>query len=146
MDEARAVQVLLVEDSATDTELLIHVLAKYCPADELVWAKDGAEALDFIYAAGAYAGYAGRNRPRVILLDLQLPKLHGREVLRRLKEDEETKAIPIVVLTSSMEEQDLVESYRLGANSYVSKPVEFDAFVKAIERLATYWLKMNRVP
>ena len=108
--------------------------------------KDGAEALEYIFATGAYASRDINHNPRVILLDLKLPKVDGLEVLRRIKSDERTKVIPVVVLTSSKEERDLVESYKLGANSYIAKPVDFDSFVKAVAELGLYWLLLNQPP
>lgn len=141
----QSVQILLVEDSATDAELTLRALKKSHLANHLVWVKDGAEALDFIYGTGTYADTPPHN-PKVILLDLKLPKISGLEVLRRLKNDDRTKGIPIVVLTSSKESPDVEESYRLGVNSFVSKPVEFEAFFKTIAELGMYWLLVNRVP
>jgi CheY-like chemotaxis protein len=140
------VEILLVEDNATDAELCIRALKKSNLANNLVWVKDGAEALDFLFATG---GYLGRNMaipPKVVLLDLRLPKVDGMEVLRRVKLDERTKAIPVVVLTSSKEDRDIAESYELGVNSYISKPVEFDSFAKTVSDLGMYWLLVNRPP
>lgn len=111
-----------------------------------MWVKDGAEALDFVYATGAYADRAGKCVPKVVMLDLRLPKVDGIEVLRRLKSDECTRTIPVVVLTSSKEDRDVAESYRLGVNSYISKPVEFEEFAKTVAELGFYWLMTNRVP
>ncbi len=111
-----------------------------------MWVKDGAEALDFIYAMGAYADRAGKCIPKVVLLDLRLPKVDGIEVLRKIKSDERTRTIPVVVLTSSKEDRDVTESYRLGVNSYISKPVEFEEFAKTVAELGFYWLMTNRVP
>lgn len=146
IDTAQSVHILLVEDSATDAELTLRALQKSHLANHLVWVKDGAEALDFIYGTGAYADSPGFNTPKVILLDLKLPKISGLEVLRRLKSDERTRTIPIVVLTSSKENPDVEASYRLGVNSFVTKPVEFEAFFKTIAELGMYWLLVNRVP
>jgi CheY-like chemotaxis protein len=108
--------------------------------------KDGAEALDYIFATGAYASRDINHHPKVILLDLKLPKVDGLDVLRRIKSDERTRVIPVVVLTSSKEERDLVESYKLGANSYIAKPVDFESFVKAVSELGLYWLLLNQPP
>ena len=140
------VEILLVEDNPTDAELCIRALKKSNLANKLVWVKDGAEALDFIFAAGAYSGRRITNGPKVILLDLRLPKVDGMEVLRRIKNDERTRTIPVVVLTSSREDRDVAESYQLGVNSYISKPVEFDEFAKTVSELGLYWLLVNRPP
>jgi CheY-like chemotaxis protein len=129
-----AVELLIVEDNPDDLELALRALKKHNLANRVHVARDGAEALEFL---------AGDVTPRVILLDLKLPKVDGLEVLRRIKTDERTRAIPVVVMTSSREEQDVVESYRLGVNSYVVKPVEFDEFVRAVSELGMYWLLLN---
>ena len=136
--------ILLVEDNHTDAELAIRVLKKSILANKLVWVKDGAEALDFIFATGTYSGHPVQNGLKVILLDLRLPKVDGMEVLRRVKNDERTKSIPVVVLTSSKEDRDVAESYQLGVNSYISKPVEFDEFIKVVSDLGLYWLLVNQ--
>jgi two-component system response regulator len=138
------VHILLVEDNPADAELCIRALRKHNFANELVWVKDGAEALDFLFATGAYAGKERRDGLRVILLDLRLPKIDGLEVLRRLRADAATRKIPVVVLTSSQEDPDVVESYELGANSYISKPVNFAEFSATVEKLGLYWLLINR--
>jgi len=145
-DTVKEVEVLLVEDNPTDAELAIRALKKSNLANKLEWVKDGAEALDFIFATGAYAQRSVVNGPKVILLDLRLPKVDGMEVLRRVKSDERTRTIPVVVLTSSKEDRDVAESYQLGVNSYISKPVEFDAFAKTVAELGLYWLLVNRPP
>lgn len=145
-DEVKEVEILLVEDNPTDAELAIRALKKQHFANNLVWVKDGAEALDFIFATGAYSGRKITNGPKVILLDLRLPKVDGMEVLRRVKADERTRSIPVVVLTSSKEDRDVTESYELGVNSYISKPVEFDEFAKTVAELGMYWLLVNRPP
>ncbi|MDD5300125.1 MAG: response regulator [Gallionella sp.] len=147
MDDAvKMVEILLVEDNPNDAELAIRALKKNNLANKLVWVKDGAEALDFIFATGSYSGRNVENGPKVILLDLRLPKVDGMEVLRRIKGDERTKMIPVVVLTSSKEDQDVIESYKLGVNSFISKPVEFDAFSKVVAELGLYWLLINQPP
>lgn len=147
MDETvKEVEILLVEDNPTDAELAIRALKKSNLANSLVWVKDGAEALDFIFASGTYSGRKVENGPRVILLDLRLPKVDGMEVLRRIKEDERTRTIPVVVLTSSKEDRDVAESYQLGVNSYISKPVEFDEFARTVSELGMYWLLVNHPP
>ncbi|MDO9053463.1 MAG: response regulator [Gallionella sp.] len=145
-DEVKVVEILLVEDSPTDGELAIRALKKNNLANHLVWVKDGAEALDFLFATGNYSAREIGNGPKVILLDLRLPKVDGMEVLRRVKGDERTRHIPVVVLTSSKEDRDVVESYRLGVNSYISKPVDFNEFVKVVSELGMYWLLVNRPP
>lgn len=143
-DQADRVQILLVEDNETDAELCIDALRKEHLANDLVWLKDGAEALDFIYCKGVYAGRPISNQPNLILLDLRMPKVDGIEVLKELKADERMKSIPVIVLTSSTENPDLEECYRLGANSFVSKPVEFDAFAETAAKIGMYWLLINR--
>lgn len=145
-DLVKEVEILLVEDNPTDAELCIRALKKSGLANKLVWVKDGAEALDFIFSTGDYAGRSVVNIPKVILLDLRLPKVDGMEVLRRVKNDERTRTIPVVVLTSSREDRDIAESYQLGVNSYISKPVEFDQFAKTVSELGLYWLLVNHPP
>ena len=140
------VEILLVEDNPHDVELTIRALRKHNLANKVHLVKDGAEALEFIFGIGAYAERDINHKPKVILLDLKLPKVDGLEVLRQIKSNERTKIIPVVVLTSSKEERDLVESYRLGANSYIVKPVEFESFVKAVSELGLYWLLLNQPP
>lgn len=140
------VEILLVEDSANDRELMMRVLKKHNLANRVVTAKDGAEALDFVFATGAFAKRNAAERPKVILLDLKLPKVDGLQVLRRIRADERTQLIPVVVLTSSQEEKDLVESYKLGVNSYVVKPIEFEDFVEAVSELGLYWAVLNKTP
>lgn len=143
-DAMKEAELLLVEDNPTDAELCIRALKKSNLANKLVWVKDGVEALDFLFGTGAYSGRGVHDGLKVVLLDLRLPKVDGMEVLRKVKGDERTRAIPVVVLTSSKEDRDVVESYHLGANSFISKPVEFDAFVKTISELGLYWLVVNR--
>jgi CheY-like chemotaxis protein len=140
------VEILLVEDNPTDAELATLALKEHNLANKLVWVKDGAEALDFLFGTGAYANRKPENRPKVVLLDLRLPKIDGLEVLRRLKADERTRRIPVVVVTSSKEDRDVVASYDLGVNSYISKPVEFDEFSRVVSELGLYWLLINRPP
>jgi two-component system response regulator len=141
------VEILLVEDNETDAELTIRALKRNNLANKLVWAKDGAEALDFIFATGKYSERdIEGGLPRLILLDLRMPKVDGLEVLQTIKADERTKMIPVVVLTSSKEDRDIVESYELGVNSYVSKPVEFDEFTEAVSTLGLYWMLLNNPP
>ncbi len=145
-DTMKEVEILLVEDNPTDAELAIRALKKNNFANKLVWVKDGAEALDFIFATGAYAQRSMANAPKVILLDLRLPKVDGMEVLRRVKDDARTKTIPVVVLTSSKEDRDVAESYQFGVNSYISKPVEFNEFARTVAELGLYWLLVNSPP
>ena len=141
------VEILLVEDNETDAELTIRALKKNNLANKLVWAKDGAEALDFIFATGKYSERdIEKGLPRLILLDLRMPKVDGLEVLQTIKADDRTKMIPVVILTSSKEDRDIVESYELGVNSYVSKPVEFDEFTEAVSTLGLYWMLLNNPP
>jgi two-component system, response regulator len=139
-------EVLLVEDNATDAELCIRALRKHNLANRLVWVKDGAEALDFLYGRGDYANRDPAHRPKVILLDLRMPKVDGREVIRVVKGDDALKTIPIVVLTSSKDDHEIGECYALGANSFVSKPVEFDAFANAVAQLGLFWMLINKPP
>lgn len=140
------VEILLVEDNPTDAELATLALKERNLANKLVWVKDGAEALDFLFATGAYSGRRIENPPKVVLLDLRLPKVDGLEVLRRLKADAHTKRIPVVVLTSSKEDRDVLASYDLGVNSYISKPLDFDEFAKVVSDLGFYWLLINCPP
>ncbi len=140
------VEVLLVEDNPTDAELTIDALKDANLANRLVWVKDGAEALDFLFARGAYAGREHTQTVKVVLLDLRLPKVDGLEVLKAMRSDPRTKAIPVVVLTSSKEDRDVTQSYLLGVNSYISKPVEFDAFSRVVAQMGLYWLIVNRPP
>ena len=146
MENNNEVEILLVEDNPTDAELCIRSLKKHNLTNKLVWVKDGEEALDFIFSTGKHAGCNKINCPKVILLDLKLPKVDGKEVLRRIKSDERTKKIPVVVLTSSKEDRDIAESYNLGVNSYISKPVEWEGFVKVVSDLGFYWLLLNKRP
>lgn len=146
MNTHNPVEILLVEDSPTDAELTITALKESHLANNLVWVKDGAEALDFIFARGAYTGQKAEKPPKVILLDLHLPKVDGMEVLRILKSDERTREIPTVILTSSKEDRDVAQSYQLGANSYIGKPVEFDKFAQRVKETGLYWLLVNQPP
>jgi two-component system, response regulator len=138
--------ILLVEDNADDEELTVRALKKHNLANSLVIARDGVEALDYLFGTGAYAGRSSVVLPGLMLLDLKLPKIDGLEVLRRLRGDERTRRLPVVVLTSSKEEQDLIKSYNLGANSYVRKPVDFNQFAEAVRQLGLYWLILNEAP
>ncbi len=141
--DMNAVEILLVEDNPDDVELTLRALEKNNLANKVFVVKDGAEAIDFIFASGNYVERNIENGPKVILLDLKLPKVDGLEVLRKIKSDERTKVIPVVVLTSSREEQDMVESYRLGVNSYIVKPVDFAKFTQSVTDLGFYWVLLN---
>ncbi len=138
------VDILLVEDNPNDVELTLRALKKHHLANKVHVAKDGQEALDFLFGAGGPRSEIKCNRLKVILLDLKLPKMSGLEVLKKLKSDERCKTVPVVVLTSSQEDQDIKECYKLGVNSYVVKPVEFDAFAKTVVDLGLYWLLVNK--
>jgi two-component system response regulator len=138
--------ILLVEDNPQDEKLALRAFSKSRVANEVVVARDGVEALDYLFGTGDYAGRDVRDMPQVMLLDLKLPKIDGLEVLTKVRADERTHYLPVVVLTSSDEQKDLVDSYRLGTNSYVRKPVDFVQFAEAIHTLGLYWLVLNRVP
>jgi CheY-like chemotaxis protein len=142
----KIVEILLVEDNPNDVELTLHALEKNNFTNSVHVVRDGAEALAFIYGNGEYQGRDIGQQPKVILLDLKLPKIDGLEVLRRLKADPTTSMIPVVVLTYSREERDIVESYKLGVNSYITKPVDFEQFNAAVQQLGTYWLLLNQPP
>jgi CheY-like chemotaxis protein len=144
--ESNEVEILLVEDNPNDAELAIRALKAHNLANKLVWLKDGVEALDFIFAQGQYADRSIEDIPKVVLLDLKLPRVNGLEVLEKVKSDKQTRTIPIVVLTSSSEERDIVTSYNLGVNSYILKPVDFDKFVDAVKDVGLYWLLLNKPP
>jgi CheY-like chemotaxis protein len=145
MNTNNEVEILLVEDNPRDAELAMRALKKRNLSNKLVWVKDGAEALEFIFGPDSNCNTALLRHPRLILLDLKLPKVDGLEVLRRLKSDAMAKTIPVVVLTSSREEQDIVRSYELGVNSYIVKPVNFDNFSEAVAQLGHYWLLLNQI-
>lgn len=140
------VEILLVEDNPNDLALTQRALKKARLANNVHVCRDGSEALDFLFGEGAYAGRRTDHPPRVVLLDLKLPKVDGLEVLRRMKEDSRTRTIPVVMLTSSKEQRDVVESYKLGVNSYIVKPVNFEGFSSAVEQLGMYWLLVNQSP
>ena len=138
--------ILLVEDNPDDEALTLRALMKNNILNEVNVVRDGAQALDYLFCQGAYAGRDASRQPAVILLDLKLPKVEGLEVLKRLRADERTRLLPVVILTSSKEEQDLVNGYRLGANSYIRKPVDFTKFIEAVRQLGIYWLMVNEPP
>ncbi len=138
--------ILLVEDNPDDVELTLRALKQYHVKNQIVVVRDGAEALDYLFATGAYTDRDTSAIPAVVLLDLKLPKVDGLEVLQRMRADERTKLVPVVVLTSSKEEQDMVNSYKFGANSYVRKPVDFTEFIEAARQLGLYWLVINEPP
>jgi len=140
------VEIVLVEDNPSDAELTIRALKKINLSNHLIHLKDGAEALDFIFARGAYSGRNINHKPRVILLDIKMPKVDGLEVLKQIKEDERTKSIPVVIMTSSREQNDIINGYKLGVNSYVVKPVDFGSFAKAVSDLGLYWILLNEKP
>lgn len=145
MDNFREFEILIVEDDPNDAELITRALRKHKLTNKLVLLKDGAEALDFLFGEGSFA-QMDDGKPRVILLDLKLPKVNGIEVLRKIKSEERTKKIPVVILTSSREERDLKDAYELGVNSYVTKPIQFDEFAKVVSDLGMYWLLLNKSP
>ena len=141
-----AVEILLVEDNPDDLELALLALKEHQLANHIHVARDGAEALDFLFGSTQHAGHNGHRGPKVILLDLKLPKVDGFEVLQRIKADPRTRHIPVVALTSSHEESDMVQSYELGVNSYIVKPVDFEQFTQAVKSLKFYWLLLNQLP
>jgi two-component system response regulator len=140
----KEVEILLVEDNMSDAELTIRALSKAHIANNILHLKDGAEALDYLFGKGIYSERDLTKLPKVILLDIKMPKVDGIEVLRQLKASDHTKVIPVVIMTSSSEEQDIISSYQLGVNSYVVKPVEFEGFAKAVGELGFYWMLLNK--
>jgi two-component system response regulator len=140
------VEILLVEDNPNDEELTLHAFRKYHLTNRLQVVRDGEEALDFIFARGAFSNRNIQNGPKVVLLDIKLPKVDGLEVLRQIKEDERTRKIPVVLLTSSREERDILAGYSNGANSYIVKPVDFEQFTESVRTLGMYWLLLNKPP
>jgi two-component system response regulator len=145
MPEFQYVDILLAEDTPTDAEMTIRALRKRGLANNLIWVKDGSEALDFLFRAGSFAD-RDSSSPKLILLDLKMPKLDGLDVLRRVMADEELRTIPVVMLTSSAEDRDIVESYRLGANSYIVKPMDIDDFDQVVSQMGFYWMLVNKLP
>jgi len=146
MINSRTVDVLLVDDSPSDVELTIHVLRHNKLANSIHVAEDGKEALDFLFCRGEHQGRSSADRPKVILLDLKLPKVNGLEVLKAIRVNENTKAIPVVILTSSKEQRDLVEGYAFGASAFIQKPVDFGQFQNAIKEIGLFWLVVNEPP
>jgi two-component system response regulator len=146
MSESNGDTILLVEDNPSDAELTLHALKKQKLANHIEWAHEGADALDFIFCRGAHVHRNASAPPRLILLDLKLPKVDGLQVLQLIKSDDRTKSIPVIVLTSSNEESDLVSSYRFGVNSYIQKPVNFSEFQEVVKQLGLYWLLVNSTP
>jgi two-component system, response regulator len=142
----RQIEILLVEDNPDDVELTLHALRKEKLANHIHVARDGEEAIEFLFCSGAHADRLFDQLPKLVLLDLKLPKVDGMEVLKRLKSDPRTQTIPVVILTSSKEERDLVQGYGLGANSYIQKPVDFDQFRDTVKRVGFYWLLINQPP
>lgn len=146
MEQDNVVDILLIEDSQSDAEMILRALTKQSIANNLVHLKDGAIALDFIFATGAYSGRKIENQPKVIFLDLKMPKVNGLQVLEKIKGDKRTCEIPVVILTSSKEHPDVKRCYELGVNSYIVKPVEVANFIKSISELGIYWLALNHGP
>ena len=145
MTELEQLEILLVEDNPEDAEMTMRALRKRNLANHVRWVKDGEEALEYLFCSGQYAGRNPGHPPKLVLLDIKMPKVDGIEVLRRVK-GSELKTIPIVVMTSSAEERDVLESYRLGVNSYIVKPVQFEAFLETVSSIGLYWVLTNRVP
>lgn len=146
MDDPHEIELLLAEDNPRDAEMTMRALRKVNFANKVHWVKDGEEALDFLFCTGTYADREPGHAPKLILLDIKMPKVDGIEVLRQVKSNQETKAIPVVMLTSSAEERDIVASYSLGVNSYVVKPVDFAKFVDEVAKAGCYWVLVNRLP
>lgn len=140
------VEILLVEDNKRDADLTLRALKKRNLSNKVVWVKDGEEALEYLFAKGQYEGRSIKDKPKVVLLDLKMPKVDGLEVLKELRTNEVTKKIPVVVLTSSNEEKDIVQSYEYGVNSYIVKPVNFNKFLEAVADVGLYWLLLNKSP
>ena len=146
MNAYQPIEILFIEDNPHEAELTIRSLKKHNLANTLKHVDDGAEALDFIFATGVYADREFSPNPKLIILDLKLPKIDGLEILRKIKSDQRTQSIPVAVLTSSKEEKDIIESYKLGVNSYIVKPVNFESFSKAVAELGLYWIILNQSP
>ena len=146
MESLEQVEILLAEDSPKDAEMTQRALRKFNLGNRLFWVKDGVEALDFLFCRGDYAKRDLARPPKLVLLDIKMPRVDGIEVLRQVKSDERTRIIPVVVMTSSNEERDVMESYRLGVNSYIIKPIEFGPFLEVVANVGLYWVLTNRVP
>ena len=146
MESFEQIEILLAEDNPKDAEMTQRALRKHNLGNRVFWVKDGAEALDFIFCRGEFAGRDAAQPPKLVLLDIKMPKVDGIEVLRQVKAEERMRRIPVVVMTSSNEEQDVVESYRLGVNSYIVKPIEFASFLETVSKIGLYWVLTNRVP
>jgi two-component system response regulator len=144
--EMTAVEILLVEDNPSDVQLTLHALKRHGLTNRVHVVRDGAEALEFLFATGAYAARAGSDCPKVVMLDLKLPRVDGIEVLREIRANPLTRTLPVVVLTSSREERDIAQTYHLGANSYIVKPVDFEQFTEAVRQLGMYWVLLNQRP
>jgi two-component system response regulator len=144
--ETRKIDILLVEDNPDDADLTIRALKKNGLASSILHLQDGEEALDFIFCKGAYSGRVFEEMPKLLILDLKMPKVDGIEVLRQVKSDSRTKVMPVVLFTSSNEERDITKSYQSGVNSYIVKPVEFESFVKVVSDVGLYWLSLNQIP
>jgi two-component system, response regulator len=145
MHDIGTIEILLAEDNALDAEMTMRALQKHHLANKVHWVRDGAEALDYLFGKGAYAG-RDINMPRLVLLDIRMPKVDGIDVLKRLRADDRTKHLPVVVMTSSTQDKDIIESYRLGVNSYVVKPLQFGAFAETVGSVGFYWVLTNRTP
>ena len=146
MTEENNVEILLVEDNPRDVELALHALRRENLANRVEIARDGEEALDYLFCRVRFAGRDHNHQPRLVLLDLKLPKVDGLEVLREIKSDPQTKAVPVVILTSSREEKDMVNGYKLGVNAYIQKPVDFDQFREVVKQVGLFWLVVNEPP
>jgi two-component system, response regulator len=146
MESFEQVEILLAEDNPKDAEMTQRALRKHNLGNKVHWVKDGAEALDYLFCRGAYAERDAARPPKLVLLDIKMPKIDGIEVLKQIKSDPKSRSIPVVVMTSSNEERDVVESYQLGTNSYIVKPIEFEAFLETVAKIGLYWVLTNRVP
>lgn len=146
MTELQQIEILLAEDSPADAEMTLRALRRNNLANKVHWVRDGEEALDYMYCRGSYASRDPGRAPKLVMLDIKMPKVDGIEVLRRLKSDAALRTVPVVIMTSSNEQRDLVESYHLGVNSYIVKPVEFETFLETVAKIGLYWVLTNRLP